>query len=729
MFDEESGGAFKSETHFALGKIRVDSIFTGHMANGQVTDFDLEQTNAVGKASIKLKAGQITIDVGKKHVTVPYKYSGDLYFLNYHPEFFRKISDAYRADPGGTQTITVFSPEAAQAIPIKVTGLPARVAQHDGKPEPELGFRADFGAVNIDFYTHGDERLVAMNVASQGFQIVQAGVTNLFADPIKAHPELSQATFGTRRLDHLMMTMRDGVKLVGDAILPDKPGKYPVILERTPYGRGASELGGEFYASRGYVFFVQDTRGRGDSDGTFDPLVGEREDGYDTVQWIAKQPWCDGRVGMIGASYGGYVQWAAAVEQPPALKCIVPQVSPPDAFYNLPYEYGTFFLLGDMWWLNIVRNKDADFAGMLSSAPNAKGLLTLPIGDAPRATFGYDLPMLRTWLARDRASKWKGYEIENEVTRVKIPVLQISGWWDGDGIGTMMHWTKLSAAGKKNQWLIEGPWTHAFNTTTKLGEYNFGASAIRDLQLVYLRFFDTWLKGKQVGWDKTPKATVFYTGENKWRYLPAFPEPGTKPRVFYLSAGRKLGARPGVGSSRYVYDPSKAKVGKLPTPGSTDISLRVHLQKPKDGMVFFQSAALPRATVFEGPIRVDVWLRTDVVDTDLFASVVDVYPDGKVMSLSEGGKLRLAYRNGFSKPELMKPGAAYRVTLHPWWIAHQFGKGHRIGLIFTSSGFPAFARNLNTGESPLTAKRMVTAHIELLHDKKHPSTLTIGQAP
>jgi hypothetical protein len=722
-FDETTDGSFTSTTHMEVTGTAIESNLTGHYRNGVLVDFDDEQSAAGNKVSIKFDGGKLTVAAGGKTADVPYNYKGKLFFFNYHPEMMRNLSDVYRADLGGEQKLDIFVPEAGSSMKVGVTALASRSCTLGGKKVSVNGYQLALATVSINLYTVGNDRLVAQDVPGQTYRALDSEAKDLFKDPIAAFPELSQATFETKTLKAVKMRMRDGTTLVADVMLPNKPGRYPIILERTPYGRVSSMTDAHFYASRGYAFVAQDVRGREDSDGTFDPMVNERKDGYDTVQWLAKQPWSDGRVGMIGGSYVGYVQWAAAVEHPAALKCIVPQVSPPDAFENLPYEYGVPMLLPALWWLNIVRDKHTDMGSAMSMPPHPEGMLQLPLTKVPKAVFGYDLPLYTTWLKRDRWADWKGYNIEKDITSVKIPVLHISGWWDGDGIGTMLHWSRLSAAGKKNQWLIEGPWTHAFNTTTKLGEYNFGPSSTKDLNTVYLRFFDQFLKQKKVGFEKTPHADFFVVAENKWHAAKTFPEPGTKKTTWYLASQNRLGMQPGQGADKYTYDPSKAKVGAMPKPFSTDISMKV--PKPKDGL-FFESAPFSTDMTLEGQIIAKLFVRTDVVDTDLFVIVADVLPDGTIMAMASGGKLRLEYRDGFSAPKLMKPGKVYEVTVRPWWVAQRLPKGHRLAVMITSSAFPAFARNLNTGEPIATGTRMVPAHIQILHDAAHPSSVSIA---
>ncbi|MHB8635415.1 MAG: CocE/NonD family hydrolase [Fimbriimonadaceae bacterium] len=728
-YDEAPDGSFKSHSELTLGPQHVISDLSATWKHGVPENLLFTQNSGASSLKIAITGGKVVTDVNGVHHQLPYTFKGKLFFTNFHPQLARYFADVYRTDIGGKQKLKVFFVEAQQPLDIDVTSIPSRNARRGNTSEVAEGFTLDLPGVALNLYTVGDKRVDAIDAPSQQFQAVDVDVTGLLTDPIAAFPELSQATFKIKAVNGVKVPMRDGVELVHDALMPEAKGKFPVILVRTPYGRKGQVPLGAFYAARGYVYIVQDVRGREDSDGVWDPMVNERKDGFDTIQWIAKQPWCDGNVGMIGGSYGGYVQWAAAVEHPKALKCIVPQVSPPDAFTNIPYEYGTLPLVADTWWLNVVRNKQTDLAAIGVLAPKPQGFLTLPLADVPKAAFGYELPMFTAWLKRDRAADWKGYDIEKDIASVKIPVLNISGWWDGDGIGTELHWTKLEALHKTNQWLIEGPWTHAFNTTTKFGEYDFGPGAIRDLDSVYLRWFDTWLKGKRVNLDKMPKASVFMTGENRWHDAPSFPEPAAKVVEWYLGSAGKLGARPGAGSSKYTYDPHDAVMPKLPEPFSTSVSLKLGAAETTHGAVEFKSKPFDADTSFEGSMTFKAFVRTDVVDTDLYVIVADVFPDGTTLAMASPGKLRLAYRNGFAKPELMKPGHVYGVTIHPWWFAHRFPKGHRLAVIVRSSLFPGTARNLNTGEPLATATRMVIAHVEVMHDKLHPSSLTWYRLP
>lgn len=730
VYDESADGSFKSHTDVKIGATSIESDLTGAWKDGHPTNIVFHQSSGANHVVLTIKGDKITIENGSKPREIPFTYKGSVFFANFHPQLARNLGDAYHADLGGEQKLNIFFIEAAQALDVKVAAGPTRNGRRGDTTEVANSYTITLPNVVVSFYTAGTRRTVAMDAPSQQFQAVDSEVTGVLSDPMAAFPELSQTTFKAKTVSGVKVPMRDGVNLVHDAVMPDAPGKYPVILVRTPYGRKDQAPLGGFYATRGYVYIVQDVRGREDSDGEFDPMVNERKDGYDTIQWIAKQPWCDGNVGMIGGSYLGYVQWAAAVEHPAALKCIVPQVSPPDAFTNIPYEYGTLPLLADVWWLNVVRNKTTDLAGSLATlAPKPAGFISLPLTDVPKNTFGYDLPMLKTWLKRDRAADWKGFDIEKDVASVKIPVLNISGWWDGDGIGTELHWTKLQAAHKANQWLIEGPWTHAFNTTTKLGENDFGPGAIKDLDSIYLRWFDTWLKHKSVNLDKMDRATVFMTGENKWHQAATFPEPGAQPVKWFLGKG-VLGGKPGDGETKYTYDPKAvASVADLPKPLSTDVSLKANSLFDKPGNVLFKSEPLAADTSFEGSMTLHAYVRTDVVDTDLYAILVDIDASGEALLTTPAGKLRLAYRNGFAKPELLQPGKVYEVTVRPWWYAHRFPKGHRIGLMLTSSIFPGTARNLNTGEPIATATKMVTAHVEILHDKAHPTSFSWYKLP
>jgi len=598
-------------------------------------------------------------------------------------------------------------------------------------------FQIRIGILNLDYYMTQDGRVVAMDVPSQKLRFIEDGWTALFVDPFEKYPELSQAkrTPAAPRIDKL--TTRDGVQLVQTIFLPEGSGKYPTIFERTPYGRSQEAVLADFYTKRGYAYVVQDCRGRGDSTGSFDPFVTEANDGYDSINWIAKQPWCDGNVGMIGASYGGFVQWAAASEVPAALKCIVPQVSPPlDAMTNLPYDHGMFFLWGDIWWGNIVHSKDLDPSLIFATLPNPQGFKTLPLAKAPKSVLGFDVPFFEKWLDRTGLKDWTGWNFYKDLDRVTIPALHISGWWDGDEIGTNMNWEAMRARKRQNQWLIYGPWTHLFNTDTKLGDVDYGPSAIIDLDTLYIRWFDTWLKHKNVGLNKIPHVQAFVTGANKWVSLSDWPAPASKTRSLYLGATGTAHGLNGGGelaehtarrqtASKIVYDPSVAVVPAAllkvdPSKASTDVTKG--LDSPL--YLFYKSAVLNKSMAITGPYEVSLHFRTSARDTDFVVALIDVDGQGHSRAFGTSGKIRASYINGLDEPRPLTPNQDYVAKIKPWDSAHELKAGHRLGLLITCSAFPMFARNLGTGEPIKNATRMVVQKNQILHDAAHPSKVT-----
>jgi len=261
-----------------------------------------------------------------------------------------------------------------------------------------------------------------------------------------------------------MVPMRDGVKLATDIYLPLNVEKAPLILVRTPYKKEMSELQARYYARRGYAFAIQDTRGRFGSQGQWEPFVNEAKDGYDTIEWLAAQPWSNGKVGMIGASYLGWVQWFAASQHPPHLTTMIPNVSPPDPFHNMPYENGVLFLYGALQWATIVESEaTADISGAaITNALDKKfGKLmnSLPVIDLDKAVLGKENRYWRNWIAHPSAQDkyWADTMFLDKLKDVNIPVFHQSGWYDGDGIGAKLNYLKMASYGHANQKLAIGP--------------------------------------------------------------------------------------------------------------------------------------------------------------------------------------------------------------------------------------------------------------------------------
>jgi uncharacterized protein len=737
-------GSFESVTELSLLGQSIKSRLTGKMVNGLINEFELVTQQSGTEIKTSAKDGKAQITVGPNSRTVDYKPS-PVVFANLHPVLTGTWARVLDPAKEGVQKIDVFVLDGAATVTVGVTKKKARTVEANGKKQVANVYLARLATVEFDVYLTEDGQFAAWDVPSQRLQAVASGHEGFLVDPTTLYKELSQPVMTTRGEKAVKIKMRDGVDLVADIVRPADDAKHPVILERTPYGRETlSQLEGEWWAKRGYVHIVQDVRGRNDSDGEWKPFVHERQDGYDTIDWIAKQSWADGNVGMIGGSYVGFVQWSAAVEAHPALKCIVPQVSPPDPFFNFPIDHGVPMLFGALWWSNFVKDKKVPAAPPMPK--DIEKLKTLPLSKVDEEVLGRDIPFFNEWLEKQTPSAFAGANFMSDMDKVRIPVLHISGWWDGDGIGTKLNWARMRSLGRQNQWLIYGPWTHLFNSTSRMGDVDYGPDAIIDLDSIYLRFFDTWLKHKQVNWEQQPKVRVFVTGINQWRKLNDWPDSHAREMTLFLSSRGPANGIASVGElvpaapkkqtpDRYTYDPATADIpkemknikdfGDLLAAASTAVKI-----DPKEkGLLIYRSAPMTEPLEIGGPIELDLHFATTARDTDFFATLVDIDENGAMHSIGIGGKIRARYLSGWERPSLLTPGQVYKATIELWDTGHQLKKGHRLAVIITSAAFPGYARNLNTGEPVINATRMVPAQQTIYHNAMQPSALRFRVLP
>ncbi len=777
-FTINASGSSEADEAVTLGANAIKSHTSVTMRNGVIVKVATD-AGASGKFTLfidPLGKGTLTAD-DKPLPQDPLPQNARLLpFSNFGPHFLANAVAAYDKIKGGAQAVNLLIVDAVglKGVPV----LPATLTSRGETPRQvggkavatsryALSLNGPVGPIEIEILTDADGRILFWNVPGQKYAAIREGFEDLARPEKPADPLLSQPTFEVKKETNIRVPLRDGVTLAADVYRPDAPAdaKFPVILQRTCYGR-ASAFEGAYWARRGYVFVAQDVRGKFDSGGVWEPWVNEGRDGFDSVEWCAAQPWSNGAVGMIGASYLGFTQWAAARENPPHLKCLVPIVSPPDPYYNVPYAYGTFFLYGSVWWSGIV---DGQTMNPIQQFRDVKPFMTLPLKNVDRAVLGKTVPFFQTWLKHPaNDAYWRDVSF-NELQKQPgafpvLPALHVSGWFDGDGIGTKRNYAAMIEGGQKNQKLVYGPWGHAVNSSTKIGDLDFGQSSLRDLDTLYLRWFDHHLKGVANHIDEEPPVEAFLMGRNEWRGFFAWPPREAKPTRWYFHSqgnantdrgGGTLSLAPPKASEpadTYTYNPAKPFMAKLeadkpvsnpkPTvpsgkqaatsaPPAPDAAANpVQAGGVADPQVLvYTSAPLPADVIVAGPIEIRLTAATSARDTDWWASLMEVDERGKTTGFTQG-IVRARFADGGPAAKLLPPNAPHTFTLDLWALGNVFRKGHRLRVAVSSSCFPLYDRNLNTGDpNPADATRMVTAKQTVYHDKARLSYLVLPTLP
>ncbi len=548
--------------------------------------------------------------------------------------------------------------------------------------------------------------------------------------------------------------MRDGVTLRADIYRPKADGKFPVLLQRTPYNKGGGVEFGLKGAAHGYVVVIQDVRGRYASEGEWYTFKHESLDGYDTVEWAAALPYSDGRVGMFGGSYVGATQMLAAIAHPPHLAGICPYVTGSNYHSNWTYQGGAFEQwFNQSWTSGLAQNT---FNRNVSDRTNAtKGMWQLPLGSY--ALFN-DLtdsgvpvsveslaPYFADWLAHPSEDEyWKQWSIEAHFQEITVPQLTIAAWYDLFQDGSLRNYVGVKAHGatdaaRRGQHLLVVVGGHAGNGP-KIGEVDFGPASHFDEDAVTLAWYDYLFKSAQNEFAGKP-VKIFVMGANQWREEDDWPLARAQPTKYFLHSTGKANSLRGNGAlstvapgateapDQYVYDPANP----APTIGGPLCCDSAHLppgprdQRPaeaRDDVLVYSTPPLASDMEVTGPVSLELYVKSSAVDTDFTAKLVDVWPDGFAQNLTDG-ILRARYRSSQEKPELMTPGQIYKLSIDVWSTSNVFKKGHALRLEVSSSNFPRFNRNLNTGEDNGTGQRFVTATNTILHDTEHPSALTL----
>jgi hypothetical protein len=559
---------------------------------------------------------------------------------------------------------------------------------------------------------------------------------------------------------NVAMKTRDGVALRTDVYRPAGEGNFPVLLVRTPYNKDGFAAFGRRGVARGFIVVAQDVRGRYASEGEWYPFKHEIEDGYDAVEWAASLPHSNGKVGMFSGSYVGATQMLAAIGRPPHLAGICPIVTASNYHENWTYQGGAFEQwFNESWTSGLAQDT---YSRWISQQANAVvGDTVLPLKNFP--VFNIKTPQDGAALTRSQApyfldwldhptydSYWKQWSIEENYDKFQVPGLTIAGWYDIFQGGSLRNYLGLKAHGgseaaRKGQHLIVAVGGHAGWGST-IGEVNFGPDAAFDENDYVLDWYDYLFLGKQNMFAGDKPVRIFVMGENKWRDEAAWPLERAKETRYFLHSAGKANSASGDGflylgqmefraerRDSYVYDPANP----VPTVGGPLCCDAAHLAPgPRDqnevekraDVLVYSTPPLDRDTEVTGPVTLDLYASSSAVDTDFTAKLVDVWPNGFAQNLTEG-ILRARYRDSTDAAKPIVPGKIYEYKIDMWATSNVFQKGHVIRLEVSSSNFPRFDRNLNTGKPASTDATFVKATNIVYHDAAHPSALVLPVVP
>ena len=594
---------------------------------------------------------------------------------------------------------------------------------------------------------------------------------------------------------NVMVAVRDGVDLATDIHRPARDGRplegpFPVLLQRTPYDKTSQARVEEaqFFTQRGYVTVLQDCRGRYASRGGFSKYVDEGSDGYDTVEWLAGQPWCNGKVGTFGLSYAAHTQAALASLSPPHLACMWLDCGGfSNAFLSGCRNGGAFELRQVTWAFREARESPE-----VAADPRVKGpaladqsihdwfhRLPWKKGHSPLVwTPDYEDYLLEIWGHEIFDEYWQQAGLCAEThypAFADVPQVHMGGWYDTYARSTTDNYVALSQMKNGPVWLIMGPWTHGARSASYAGNAEFGPESTLDNNLdldfnhLRLRFFDRWLKGEANGWDDQARVKIFVMGGGagqrnpeqrlehggQWRDQEEWPAPRARNTPFYLHSGGGLSVEPppeGNSPSRFCFDPNSP----VPTIGG-NLSSGLPIMEPggfdqreapdffgsqppylplasRPDVLVFQTAPLTEDLEVTGPISVELWIASSAVDTDFTAKLIDVYPpsadypQGYALNLSDG-VLRAKFRESWRRTTLLEPGRVYPITIQLYPTSNLFVRGHRIRLDVSSSNFPRLDVNGNTGENPAHSPVKVAAYNSVYHDSQRPSCVSLPVMP
>lgn len=546
-----------------------------------------------------------------------------------------------------------------------------------------------------------------------------------------------QQRFGVRT------PLRDGIELVSDLWLPEAPGRFPTVLVRTPYLKAKERWVrlGHTFAEEGYAFMVQDVRGRGDSEGEFDFWFADADDGFDTIEWIGDQAWSNGRVGMMGGSYRGTVQWLAAREDPTHLTCLFPQASAGRYLDELPAVGGAFMMQWALSWMNGTSERigqgengsRTDWEKVYAHRP----LITMD------SVMGRAMPLYRDALTHSTTDEyWQRILFSpSDFAEIDVPALTVTGWFDGDQPGAIHYWEGMRAhsPARDRQYFLSGAWSHGETRTggsPAIGQLERTSRSIMDIDALALSWFDHCLKQETRTFD-FPRARVFLTGVNEWRDLEDYPPPTMEQRRLYLHSAGNANTFFGDGtltwsepadepSDGYLYNP------RNPVPsGPAQAGEDQRVVQRRDDVLVYTTEVLEEPLTMLGRVWVVIHASTDARDTDFMAKLTDVYPDGRALRLGATavGVIRARYREGRDREVLVTPGRVEEYRIELFDMGHTFLPGHRVRIEITSSAYPHINPNQNTGNPVATDVEWRNAQQTIYHDRARPSYVLLPIFP
>jgi len=556
---------------------------------------------------------------------------------------------------------------------------------------------------------------------------------------------------------NVAMKTRDGVTLYADIFRPKSSDKFPVILMRTPYDKSVNWASMPAFkiVPRGYVFIIQDVRGRYTSEGEWYPFKHEEADGYDAVEWAASLPYSNGKVGMMGGSYVGATQMLAAIGAPPHLAGIAPEITASNYHDNWTYQGGAFEQWFDQNWTTQLARNTLD--RLIDKNTDARvGAPTLPLANYPVFNFGQlpadaqltaeIAPYYLDWLSHpDYDNYWKQWSIEEHFSKITVPMLNVGGWYDIFADGTLHNYMGAKAHGateaaRTQQHLLMQIGGHA-GFGRKIGDVDFGPHALENAYVdQILDWYDYLFKGIHNEFATDKPVRLFVMGVNEYRQEDDWPPPEAHYVKYFLHSGGNANSLRGNGSlstsaprseaaDSYVYDPGNP----VPTVGGP-LCCAQELIEPgprdqrsvenRDDVLVYSIGPLAQDLDVTGPVKATLFVKSTAVDTDFTGKLVDVAPDGTAIDVAEG-ILRMRYRDSREHASLMNPGQTYEINLDLWATSNVFLRGHTVRLEISSSNFPRFDRNLNTGEEIKNGHKFVSATNTIVHDEQHPSALVL----